>query len=123
MIILVEDDCDQRLALKLALELEGYTVRDASNGRAAQALLNERPPMFLITDLFMPEIDGFELIESVRRRSPQTKIIVVSGGGQRAKSDYLATAELIGVDATLHKPFEMQALLDALAALKASYRR
>ena len=117
MIILVEDDGDQRQALKLALELEGYTVREAANGRAAEALLRERPPRFLITDIFMPETDGFELIEAVRQRSPQTKIIVVSGGGQRAKLDYLAAAELMGVDATLQKPFEIPKLLDTLAAL------
>lgn len=117
MIILVEDDGDQRQALKLALELAGYTVREASNGRVALALLNERVPLYLITDIFMPETDGFELIETVRERSPQTKIIVISGGGRFANLDYLATAELIGVDATLQKPFQIPKLLDTLAAL------
>ncbi|HEX5612521.1 MAG TPA: response regulator [Burkholderiales bacterium] len=117
MIILVEDDGDQRLALKVALELAGYTVREASNGRVAMALLNERPPLFLITDIFMPETDGFELIGTVRERSPQTRIIVVSGGGRHATLDYLAAAELIGVDATLQKPFPIPSLLETLAAL------
>lgn len=117
MIILVEDDGDQRLALKLALELAGYTVRDASNGRVAMALLNERAPLFLITDIFMPETDGFELISKVRERSPQTRIIVVSGGGRHATLDYLAAAKLIGVDATLQKPFPIPNLLQTLAAL------
>lgn len=117
MIILVEDDGDQRQALKLALELAGYTVREASNGRVALALLNERVPLYLITDIFMPETDGFELIETVRKRSPQTRIIVISGGGRHASLDYLATAELIGVDATLQKPFQIPKLLDTLAAL------
>lgn len=117
MIILVEDDGDQRAALKLALELEGYTVREAANGRAAEELLAQQTPLFLITDIFMPESDGFELIETVRRRSPRTKIIVVSGGGQRARIDYLAAAALMGVDATLQKPFDVRTLLDTLAGL------
>src|SRR5947207_1989168 len=98
MIVLVEDDPDQRMSLKLALELGGYTVRDAANGQEALALQRERAAPVLITDIFMPESDGLELIASVRREFPQTKIVAVSGGGKRAKSDYLASARLIGVD-------------------------
>ena len=94
MIILVEDDADQRLALKLALEQAGYSVREAPDGRQALALQRERPARFLITDIFMPEADGFELIHHVRREFPQTKIIVISGGGRRVKQDYVASAEL-----------------------------
>jgi CheY-like chemotaxis protein len=119
VILLVEDDADQRLALKLALEVAGYSVREAANGREALARMGERAPLFLITDIFMPETDGFELIETARERCPATKIIVVSGGGQRAKLDYLGAAALMGVDATLQKPFEIQALLETLASLAA----
>ncbi len=54
MIILAEDDADQRTALKFALELGGYHVREASNGREALALQRQRAAAFLITDLFMP---------------------------------------------------------------------
>jgi DNA-binding response OmpR family regulator len=120
MIILVEDDSDQRLGLKMALEIAGYTVREASNGREALILQRERASIFLITDIFMPELDGFELIETVRRESPTTKIVVVSGGGKRAKQDYLASAGLMGVDATLQKPFAITALLSTLDALRVS---
>ena len=123
MIILVDDDADQRLTLRLALELAGYSVREAMHGREALALQRERPSPFLITDIFMPESDGFEAIEGFRREFPKTKIIAVSGGGQRAKHDYLSSAKLVGVDATLQKPFEIDALLDALRALKAKLTR
>ncbi len=119
MIILVEDDRDQRLSLKLALNLAGYTLRDAANGREALALQRERPSEILITDIFMPEADGFELIAAFRREFPDTKIIVVSGGGKRVRNgDYLQSARLIGAHVTLQKPFEIKKLLDTLNALK-----
>ena len=117
MIILADDDADQRLSLRLALELAGYTVREAADGRQALALQRERASPILITDIFMPESDGFEAIVAFRREFPQTKIIAVSGGGQRAKADYLSSARLMGVDATLQKPFEIDALLDTLQKL------
>jgi DNA-binding NtrC family response regulator len=119
MIILVEDDRDQRLSLKLALNLAGYTLRDAANGREALALQRERPSQILITDIFMPEADGFELIAAFRREFSETKIIVISGGRLRMRGgDYLQSARLIGAHATLQKPFEIKALLDVLRTLK-----
>jgi CheY-like chemotaxis protein len=120
MIVLVDDDADQRRSLKMALELGGYRVRDAVNGAEAIALQRERPALFLITDIFMPEADGFEAIAACRREFPQTKIIAVSGGGQRARQDYLASARLIGVDATLQKPFDVDALLEMLRSMEKS---
>jgi CheY-like chemotaxis protein len=117
MIILVDDDADQRLALKMALELAGYPVREAAHGAEALRLQREQAATFLITDIFMPEADGFETIVAFRREFPQTRIIAVSGGGQRAKRDYLEAATLMGVDAALHKPFEIEKLLDTLRTL------
>ncbi len=117
MIILAEDDADQRRALKSALEVSGYSVREAANGRQALALQRERPARFLITDLFMPEADGMEAIEVFHREFPATRIIAVSGGGERARRDYLADATLIGVDATFRKPVEIEELLRTLRAL------
>jgi len=118
MIILVDDDADQRLALKMALELAGYPVREAAHGAEALVLQRERTASVLITDIFMPEADGFETIAAFRREFPQTRIIAVSGGGQRAKRDYLEAATLMGVDAALHKPFEIERLLDTLRMLR-----
>jgi CheY-like chemotaxis protein len=117
VIILADDDADQRLALKMALELAGYAVRDAAHGGKALALQRERPAAVLITDIFMPESDGLEAIAVFRREFPRTRIVAISGGGQRAKHDYLASARLIGVDATLQKPFEIDELLRLLAEL------
>jgi len=117
MIVVVDDDADQRLTLKLALELAGYGVRDAANGAQALALQRERASPLLITDIFMPESDGFEVIAAFRREFPATKIIAVSGGGQVAKADYLASAKLMGVEGTLQKPFDIEHLLETVRVL------
>jgi two-component system, chemotaxis family, chemotaxis protein CheY len=119
VIILVDDDADQRRVLKLALEFGGYSVREAAHGGEALALQRERPSPFLITDIFMPESDGLEAIAAFRREFPQTKIVAVSGGGKRAKHDYLSAAKLMGVEATLQKPFDIDRLLETLRALGA----
>ena len=119
MIIVVEDDARQRSILKQALELAGYAVREAAHGGEALGLQRQKAAKVLVTDLFMPEADGFEAIAAFRREFPQTKIVAVSGGGQRAKHDYLSTARLIGVDATLQKPFAIDTLLDTLRTLGA----
>jgi CheY-like chemotaxis protein len=113
-ILVVDDDADMRLTLKLSLELAGYTVDVAANGREALEAQRRQPAEILITDIFMPDADGFEAIDAFRHQFPQTKIVVVSGGAQFTKRDYLPDAELIGVDATLQKPFEVDTLLALL---------
>jgi CheY-like chemotaxis protein len=116
-ILLAEDDADLRLALKLSLEAAGYTVAIAANAQEALAVQRREPADVLVTDIFMPEGDGFEAIDAFRREFPATRIVVVSGGGQRGRADYLAAARLAGVDATLQKPFEIEVLLETLRGL------
>jgi CheY-like chemotaxis protein len=116
-ILVVDDDADMRLTLKLALEIAGYSVGVAANGREALEVQRREPADVLITDIFMPDTDGFEAIDAFRRQFPQTKIVVVSGGAQFSKRDYLPDAELMGVDATLPKPFDVDTLLGLLAKL------
>ena len=116
-LLVVDDDADMRLTLKLALELAGYSVDVAANGREAVELQRRQPADVLITDIFMPDADGFEAIDAFRHEFPQTKIVVVSGGAQFTKRDYLPDAELIGADATLQKPFEIDTLLGLLKSM------
>jgi DNA-binding NtrC family response regulator len=116
-LLVVDDDADMRLTLKLALELAGYAVEVAANAREALELQRRAPAEVLITDIFMPDADGFEAIDSFRREFPHTKIVVVSGGAQFTKRDYLPDAELMGVDATLQKPFDVDTLLGLLNRL------
>ncbi len=116
-VLVVDDDADMRLTLKLALELAGYGVEVAANGREALERQKSSPAEVMITDIFMPDADGFEAIDAFRKHFPKTKIVVVSGGAQFSKRDYLPDAALIGADATLQKPFEIDTLLETLRSL------
>jgi len=57
-------------------------------------------------------------IDAFRKQFPQTRIVVISGGAQLTKRDYLPDAALHGADATLQKPFEMETLLKTLQSLR-----
>ncbi|HET9664098.1 MAG TPA: response regulator [Burkholderiales bacterium] len=117
-LLFVDDDADMRLSLKLALEMAGYTVEVAADGREALAIQKQRPADVLITDIFMPETDGFEVIDAVRRGFPETRIVVVSGGARLAKREYLLDAALMDVDAVLPKPFDVETLLRTLDSIQ-----
>lgn len=116
-VLIADDDAGLRSALKLALEAHGYEVRVAANGGEALKLQRKSAADVLITDIFMPDVDGFEAIDGFRKAFPGTRIVAMSGDGKRAKREYLSAAMLIGVDATLKKPFQVETLLQALRSL------
>lgn len=66
-VLIAEDSRDTRHMLKRALELKGYRVLEARNGREAVDIARNRRPNLLIVDLNMPELDGLETIKNVRK--------------------------------------------------------
>jgi CheY-like chemotaxis protein len=65
-VLLVEDDENTRSVLRRLLELEGWTVREAVNGRAGLDQLSEDTPGLILLDLMMPEMDGFEFVAKLQ---------------------------------------------------------
>jgi len=66
-VLIVDDDPDLRALLRRMLEREGYRVSEADNGRVALARVREHTPGAILLDLMMPEMDGFEFLEALRR--------------------------------------------------------
>ena len=90
-------------------------MRIAREGAQALALQRGRPADLLITDIFMPVQDGLETINLFKAEFPQTCIIAMSAGSNRGmKLDFLETASLAGIEATLRKPFSVDELVDAV---------
>jgi CheY-like chemotaxis protein len=112
-ILVVDDSPDLCEMMRLILEREGYEVRCAFDGKAALSMLRHWDADVLITDLFMPDYDGFELIAAIREAHMATRVIVMSGQ-PFSKVDYLGTAKLAGADEVLRKPVRPADLLQLL---------
>ncbi len=88
-LLLVEDDIFLRGLMKKKIEMEGYSVIEAENGKIALEKLRENEISLVLLDLIMPEVDGFEVLESVSKDPKLSKIpiIVLSNLGQKEKID------------------------------------
>ena len=113
-ILVADDDQDVRAALRVVREIEVYDVDAVPNGERAMRAHEKRPADVLITDLFMPERDGFETVKYFRARNPGMWIVVISGWKRSQKTDHLAVARHAGADVILRKPFTPGELLDKL---------
>lgn len=118
-VLIVDDNADMRSFVKIVLERAGFEAQVAADGERALDLQRAHPVDVLITDIFMPERDGIELIHQFKSAFPQVKIIAMSGGGRISKRDYLPFAADIGADLVLRKPFAADALLSMLRDLVA----
>lgn len=113
--VLVVDDEPANLQLfRLLLEHWGYDVLAAESGNAALEIARRERPDAIISDIHMPDGDGFELIENVRRDPSlrETPLLIVSATGPRSQS--MEKCMALGGLTFLVRPFEPQVLLDAL---------
>lgn len=111
-IVLIEDDRDISQTLQSVLLAAGYQVKAASNGNDGQVLIERENPDLVITDMMMPRMGGFPVLEYLRTLENPPKVIMITANeGGRHK----AYAEMLGVSDYLRKPFAMDVLLDAVA--------
>jgi CheY-like chemotaxis protein len=118
--ILVIDDEDLiREVVKEMLETEGYVVSTAANGREGLELYRKELPDLIITDIFMPEMEGLETIRELQRDAAEVKIVAISGGGEKGMLSFLSYAKRFGALRTLEKPFSREELLTTVRDLVA----
>jgi len=116
-ILIVEDDKAVRELLREILRRAGHEVVDVENGKEALAAYKDSPVDLVITNILMPEKEGLETIQELRRDDPDIKIIAISGGGQIGPADYLEVARRFGAMRTFSKPFDRKELLAAVDEL------
>lgn len=94
-VLLIDDDKLVRLCLHAYLEDSGYQVHDAQGGREGLDRFTLERPDIVLTDLRMPDMDGFELIAALRSISPATPVIVISGAGDEGALQGVANGFLL----------------------------
>ena len=113
-ILIIDDEASLRSIFQVSLERAGYRVLTAEHGKHGLRLLDQEKVDLIFVDIFMPEMDGMELIPLIRKTRPATKMIAISG--KSSVMDCLDAAKQLGAHDALKKPFSRQELLDAVSA-------
>jgi len=116
-VLVVDDQPDVCEFVALGLQSAGFDVDVATNGREALERQQLAAADVVITDIFMPDMDGIEAIDRIKTQFPHTRIVAMSSAGSPRHQNYLRVAQLIGADATLSKPFTTEELLVVLRRL------
>ncbi len=107
-VILVDDEESIRETLRSVLEEIGITVIEASNGRHAISLILEQHPRVVVSDIKMPNMNGYELFNNLRKEYPdhaKTKFVFLTG---LADTEFIKAAYRIGVDDFISKPVDIR---------------
>jgi len=111
-ILIVEDHPTMREAMRMVLEHEGYTIREASDGASAIAVIKDSPPDLVFLDLNIPGLSGAEVLRRVKA-DPDTaavRVIIVTATGEEGREQVLG----LGADEYFTKPFSPTTLLDTV---------
>ncbi|MGO8915670.1 MAG: response regulator [Stellaceae bacterium] len=117
-ILIIEDDPEVRQTLVYILEDAGYEVVVAEDGAKGIRKFESNQPDLVITDVFMPNQEGFQTIREILALQPEAKIIAVSAGfdsspsgGDDKRDFYLRLAHQLGATEVIPKPFEIDDLI------------
>jgi len=116
-ILLVDDEESIRKMVRAVLGEDNYSFTEASNGVEALEIMETQSFDLILTDVIMPDCDGIELVMSVRKKLPDIKVIVMSGGGRVRADHYLNLAEKLGAARVFEKPFNTAELRETVAEL------
>jgi len=128
LILIADDDPGIRLAVSHYLEMNGYCVITAANGKEALSLLDQYRPHLLVSDIRMPMMDGYELVKQMRKK-PEFRIVPVIFLTERNSTEARIKGYTSGCDLYLPKPFAMEelgaiirSLLDRLQIIQSEWR-
>lgn len=117
-VLVIEDDPEVRQTLVYILEDEGYQVVVAEDGAKGIRKFESDQPDLVITDVFMPNQEGFQTIREILALDPEAKIIAASAGfsssssrGGDKRDFYLRLAQQLGAAEIISKPFEIDDLV------------
>ena len=112
-ILVIDDEPPIRKLLRVGLSAHGYKTVEASGGKMALELLGEQPPDLIILDLGLPDMQGHELLRTIRARNDSVPIVVLSSRDDEAGKVQALDS---GADDYVTKPFGMDELLARMRA-------
>jgi len=111
-IVVIEDDREISNTVQTVLKSAGYDVSAATNGNDGRKLIMSSEPDLVLTDMMMPRMGGFPVLEFINDLDKRPKVIMMTANeGSRHK----AYAEMLGVVDYLRKPFAMEVLLESVS--------
>jgi DNA-binding response OmpR family regulator len=113
-VLIVEDNADLAAGIEYNLKLEGYDVRVADNGRQAIDVANDWHPDLFLLDLMLPELDGYQVLQTLRSRGVKTPVVILTARGEEADK---VRGFRLDADQYVTKPFGVLELLERVRAL------
>ena len=107
-ILVMEDDLSVAKGLEMVLTENGFDVNLAGTGELAMDAFRQKRFDLLVADLRLPDIDGMEIIRKIKKQTPETEVVVITGYGT---TETAVEAMKLGVSDFLPKPFTLQQLL------------
>ena len=115
-ILIVDDDDRLRECVRVNLEMEGYSVREAASAEEGLSALDDEPPDLILLDVMMPQVDGWEMHRRVHERHGVGAIPVIMFSG-KVDDESLQTATSRGAQGFIGKPFNPQQLIESTKQL------
>ena len=113
-ILVVEDDKNTRKLITTILKNHGYTTLEAVNGVEALEMLEHNHVDLMVLDVMMPQMDGYELAQTLRDGGSQMPMLMLSA---KSKADDIKQGFVVGIDDYMTKPFDFEELLLRIKAL------
>jgi len=105
-VLIVDDNEFFNDMLCCFLSTLGYEVEVSESAQQGLKKSLQFQPDLIVVDIIMPDMDGYDFLRELSQKGNKAKVIAVSGGGLLDKYEYLKTAELLGADCALSKPFQ-----------------
>ena len=119
-VLLVEDSPEVSLSVREILVGAGHSVDEATNGKEGLEQLSAGNYDLVVSDIWMPEMDGIALLKEIRGAGNDIPVVVISGGAPNAPLTYTAPlTSTFGANAVVYKPFEKEELLKTIDAVMA----
>jgi CheY-like chemotaxis protein len=116
-VLVVDDDDNVRAVVRKVITKLGHKVWDVADGKEALRILETSPVDLIISDVYMADMDGMELLVRIQQLGLHVPVVVISGGGFKPRDEVLRMAAACGAVATLDKPFTVEQLRDTVEPL------